>query len=172
MADLMFTKLVIDGKSYAIPEATTEQKGLMTPEMVTKVNDLAAAQEGSITESQVKTIADKAASDALDVFATKVSDDKVVNTFKEIVDYVAENKAGSADMIADITKLKADVADRVVKETGKGLSANDYSNEEKKKVADAATKLAGMAEGATRVTCSYDSATQTLTFAGLASPTA
>ena len=106
MEDFKITRLVIDGNSYSIPEATTTQKGLMTPEMVTKVNDLTEAQKGNLTEAQVNTMLNS----AIDEFATKVSDDNTVNTFKEIVDYVAEDKAGAATMVADITKLKSDVA--------------------------------------------------------------
>lgn len=214
MADLMFTKLVIDGKSYAIPEATPTQKGLMTPEMVTKVNDLAEAQKGNLNgvkvngtalaitnamvdilvqtgtangsikvngvDVSVKGLADlaykakvseadldtalKAVLDgklaeadvqellnsAIDEFATKVSDDNVVNTFKEIVDYVAENKAGVADMVADITKLKSDVA------TLKSELAKYVTKEEL----------------AAQFTYEYDSASQTLTLGGFSAKAA
>lgn len=100
MADLMFTKLVIDGKSYVIPEASTSQKGLMTPEMVTKLN-------GQLTEAQVQNKVDT----AINTFATKVTDDNTtLDTFKEIVDYVAENKEGWADVVSDVSQLKTDVA--------------------------------------------------------------
>ncbi len=214
MADLMFTKLVIDGKTYAIPEATPAQSGLMTPEMVIKVNVLAEAQKGNLngikvngtalaitnamvdilvqtgtangtikvngadvsvagladlaykakvseadldtalkavldgklTEAQVQTLLNS----AIDEFATKVSDDNVVNTFKEIVDYVAENKAGVADMVADISKLKTDVS---------GL---------KTELAKYVTKE----ELASQFTYEYNSATQTLTLGGFSAKAA
>ena len=212
MADLMFTKLVIDGKTYAIPEASSAQSGLMTPEMVTKVNDLAAAQKGNLNgvkvngtalaianamvdilvetgtangsikvngedvsvagladlaykakvseadlDTALKAVLDgkldsdgvnKLLSAAIDDFATKVSDDGVVNTFKEIVDYVAENKAGVADMVADITKLKSDVE----------ALRNEFAKYVTKEELD--TKLAS------KFTYEYDTASQTLTLGG------
>lgn len=74
-------------------------------------------------------------------FATKLSDDKTVNTFKELVDYVAKNDNAAAAMTADITTLqqlvgKTPVADQIAtaivgkvdKEEGKGLSANDFTD--------------------------------------------
>ena len=49
-------------------------------------------------------------------FATKVSDDGVVNTLKELVDYVAENGPEVADMAADILTLQQLVGDKTVNE--------------------------------------------------------
>lgn len=42
----------------------------------------------------------------LDEFAAKISDDGVVNTYKELVDYVAEHAPEAAQMAADITSLQ------------------------------------------------------------------
>ena len=49
-------------------------------------------------------------------FASKISDDGVVNTLKELVDYVAENGPEVADMAADILTLQQLVGDRTVNE--------------------------------------------------------
>ena len=61
----------------------------------------------------------KAIDDAFNDFATKVSDDNVVNTYKELIDYAA--KSGS-----DITSLVGDVSDLTAKLTlGKVSDAED-----------------------------------------------
>ncbi len=56
------------------------------------------------TNTDVKNTVDAAIND----FATKVSDDSVVNTYKELVDYAASHKGEAATMAGDISKLKAD----------------------------------------------------------------
>lgn len=64
------------------------------------------AVEGDITtlkgtgEGSVK----KQIDDALNDFATKVSDDEVVNTYKELIDYAAAHKGEAATMAGDISK--------------------------------------------------------------------
>lgn len=70
----------------------------------------------------------KSVDDAINDFATKVSDDKVVNTFKELVDYVAEHGAEAATMAG---KIEAN-------ETAIAKNAEDIT-----KKADKATTLAG-----------------------------
>ena len=64
------------------------------------------AVEGEITtlkgtgEGSVK----KAIDDAFNDFSTKVSDDGVVNTYKELIDYAAAHKGEAATMAGDISK--------------------------------------------------------------------
>lgn len=65
--------------------------------------------EGSVN----KKVADKVTAE-IDAFATKISDDGTVNTFKELVDYVAEHSPEAADMAADITELYELVGDESV----------------------------------------------------------
>lgn len=48
----------------------------------------------------------KAVDDALNAFATDVSNDSVVNTFKELVDYCATHSSEVAEMAGDISKNK------------------------------------------------------------------
>lgn len=49
-------------------------------------------------------------------FANKVSDDKIVNTLKELIDYVAEHGPETAAMAADIKTLQGLVGTTVIKE--------------------------------------------------------
>lgn len=80
----------------------------------------------------------KIVTDAINTFATQVSDDGVVNSYKELIDYVAENGDAAASITADITDLKdlvgttsvADqiaeaVADKVIAEEGKSLVSDE-----------------------------------------------
>ena len=74
-------------------------------------------------------------------FANKISEDGTVNTFKELVDYVAAHGSETADMAADITALQGLVGDTSVASQiteavsgkvdavpDKGLSTNDFTN--------------------------------------------
>lgn len=76
--------------------------------------------DSTIEGSVDKKVADKVAAE-INAFAEDMSDDKVVNTFKELVDYVAEHGTEAADMAKDI-------ANKVDKEDGKGLSTNDLTD--------------------------------------------
>ena len=67
--------------------------------------------EGEITtlkgegEGSVK----KAIDDAFNEFATKVSDDKVVNTYKELIDYAAENGSEVTTLVGKVSALETTV---------------------------------------------------------------
>lgn len=128
---------------------------------ITKLNGTSAV-EGSV---------DKKVADAINEFATKVSDDQTVNTFKELIDYAAEHKDEYSTLSGEVQKnttaiatlngtgagsvtktvndaveaaqatLQANIDKKVDAETGKGLSTNDYTNDDQ-------TKLAGIAAGA------------------------
>jgi len=78
---------------------------------------------------------------------------------KTIVEYI-DTKFANVDFSNYFTKQE--VTDGfVAKETGKGLSTNDYSTEDK-------NKLAGIEAGATKNGVSYDAASGTLTLTGFA----
>lgn len=47
---------------------------------------------------------EKQITDAINDFATKVSDDSTVNTFKELVDWAASHTSDAADIVANVTK--------------------------------------------------------------------
>lgn len=112
---------------------------------------------------------DKKVADAINEFATKVSEDGTVNTFKELIDYASTHQGEYSTLSGEVQKnttaiatlngkdtdagsvaktvkdavdaAKATLQGKVDKVTGKGLSTNDYTNDEK-------TKLEGIADGA------------------------
>lgn len=114
--------------------------------------------------------------DAFNDFATKVTDDDVVNSYKELIDWAASHGSDATEMAASIQVLEnllagiggegepatvnAAIEKKVDKVEGYGLSKNDFTD-------DLKTKLDSIDEGAKKVTYSYDSATETLTIAGI-----
>lgn len=99
-----------DGKvSWVVPSTDTVD-GLQTTvgnldkRITTNENAIATLNgtgEGSVT---------KTVDEALNKFATDVSNDEIVNTYKELVDYVAEHAPEAATMAGDISTLKEDSA--------------------------------------------------------------
>lgn len=74
-----------------------------------KYNDTEIKQRLSSTELAVSTLngegfgsVKKQIDDAFDDFATKMSDDNVVNTYKELIDYCSTHSAEAAEMAGDI----------------------------------------------------------------------
>lgn len=152
----------------AVIDTKAEQDDVNT--LSGKIDTLTGTGEGSVN---------KAITDAFNDFATNVTDDGVVNSFKELVDWVAQHGSEAGEMAAAIGSLKglldgiggADepatviaainaVSDKKVdKVAGYGLSKNDFTDELK-------AKLNGISENATANTYSYDDATQTLTLTG------
>lgn len=113
----------------------------------------------------------KSVKDAINDFSTKISEDGTVNTFKELVDYVAAHGSEYTDAIADIAANKSAIdtlkgtgagsVSKAVNDAIDGLHIGDYAksadveNTYVKKngtdrlfTAAEATKLAGIAEGA------------------------
>lgn len=139
----------------------------------------------------------KAIDDAFNDFSTKVSDDNVVNSYKELIDWAAKHGGEAAQMAASISTIEGllagiggsgqpatvmaaitkaindlnignyytkaqvntELAKKVDKVTGYGLSKNDFTDALK-------TKLNGISAGATANTYSYNSTSQTLTLTG------
>ena len=262
MADLAFTKIAIGGKTYAIPEVSKTQSGLMTPTLFNKIEELTATggEPNAIDTVKVNGVALKIAEKAVDIlikestengklnvndvdvvihglaalaYLSKVSaneledtlkaqinkstsdletlngtgagsvakqiDDKItawasavtadnetVDTFKELVDWVAKHGVEAGEFTETLNKIEGvlngiggssepatvmaaiqkaindlDLEGTYVKQvSGKQLSTNDYSNEDK-------NKLASIEEGAKKVTCSYDAASLTLSIGGV-----
>lgn len=79
--------------------------------------------EGSILQ-----IAREEAAAQINDFATKVSDDGVINSFKEMVDYAAEHQGEAAAMVTDIVKLKELVGEKSVLEQ---IEESGHISEEK-----------------------------------------
>lgn len=74
-----------------------------------KYNDTEIKQRLSSTELAVSTLngeglgsVKKQIDDAFDDFATKMSDDNVVNTYKELIDYCSTHSTEAAEMAGDI----------------------------------------------------------------------
>lgn len=118
-------------------------------EVPTQVSDL-DNDEGFQKAAEVKSAIDA----AIDQFTKDVTANDTVDTFKELVDYVAKHAPEAASMAADILAAQGDISDLetlvgdqsvaqqittalgnyVEKEVGKSLSANDYTNDDKAKV--------------------------------------
>lgn len=113
----------------------------------------------------------KSVKDAINDFATKISDDGKINTFKELVDYAAAHGSEYTDAIADIAANKSAIdtlkgtgagsVSKAVTDAIDGLHIGDYAKSAdvestyvKKNGTDRlftaaeGTKLAGIAEGA------------------------
>ena len=113
----------------------------------------------------------KSVKDAINDFSTKISEDGTVNTFKELVDYVAAHGSEYTDAIADIAANKSAIktlngtgtgsVSKAVSDAIDGLHISDYAKSAdvestyvKKNGTDRlftaaeGTKLAGIAEGA------------------------
>lgn len=102
---------------------------------VATVEDAINTLNGDVTvEGSVK----KTVADEINAFATQISDDGVVNSYKELIDYVVEHGGEATAMAGDIATLKglvgttsveeqiaAAVANKVTAEEGKSLVAND-----------------------------------------------
>ena len=113
----------------------------------------------------------KSVKDAINDFATKMSDDGTVNTFKELVDYVAAHGSEYTAAIGDIAANKSAIntlngtgagsVSKTVNDAISGLNIDDYAKSadvestyvkkngtDRLMTADEGTKLAGIAEGA------------------------
>lgn len=161
-SDKTVVQMIADAKTAATYDDTAIKASIKTnTDAITKLNG-ADTVDGSV---------DKKIKDAINKFATDVSDDSTVNTFKELIDYAASHQgeystlsgevqnnttaiatlngtgAGSVSKIvsdavdAAKTELQDNIDGKVDKVDGKGLSTNDYTAAEK-------TKLTGIAEGA------------------------
>lgn len=161
-SDKTVVQMIADAKTDATYDDTAIKASIKTnTDAITKLNG-ADTVEGSV---------DKKIKDAINKFATDVSDNSTIDTFKELIDYAASHQgeystlsgevqknttaiatlngdgAGSvAKAVSDAvdaakTELQTSIGGKVDKEEGKGLSTNDYTTTEK-------TKLSGIAEGA------------------------
>lgn len=155
-------QMIADAQAAATYNDTEVKNSIKAnKDAIDKLNGTSAV-EGSV---------DKKIADAINDFSTKVSDDKTVNTFKELIDYAAThqdeystlsgevqtNKNAIATLngtgAGSVTKtvsdavsaaqetLQSSIDNKVDKVTGKGLSTNDYTTDEK-------NKLEGIAAGA------------------------
>ncbi len=103
----------------------------------------------------------KAITDAFNDFATKVSDDGVVNSYKELIDWAAEHGGEAAELTASITSIE-NILDGI---GGEGEPAS-VKAAITAATSDLKTKLDGIDKNATANTYAYEAGTQTLTLTG------
>lgn len=88
---------------------------------------LSGTGEGTVEKRINDTVAAK-----INEFATQVSDDKTVNTFKELVDYVSAHGTEAANMAADITTLQGLVGNKSVEaQIADAIAASGHMDENK-----------------------------------------
>ena len=93
--------LELKGDGLFVAPAEIGDLGDTIASMQESLATLTGEGAGSVTK-----IAEDAATAAIDDFANKVSDDGVVNTMKELVDYVAEHGPEAAEMAGNISTLQ------------------------------------------------------------------
>lgn len=159
---LQQAKTYADGKDTAIAEAkkagTDAAAAVKTLEdgQVKKNADAIDVLNGT---SAVDGSVDKKVADAINEFSTKISDDKTVNTFKELIDYAATHKDEYSTLSGEVQKnttaiatLNGDGAGSVDKKVADAIAAIDKYVEKNgtNRLITAAegTKLEGIAEGA------------------------
>lgn len=92
----------------AVKDAKTELEGKITE---SQYDDTALSGRVTAVESDITTLkgtgegsVKKQIDDAFNEFATNVTDDDVVNTYKELIDYCATHSAEAAEMAGEISK--------------------------------------------------------------------
>lgn len=148
----------------AVIDAKAEQSSVDT--LSGKIDVLNGTGEGSVS---------KAITDAFNDFATKVTDDGVVNSYKELIDWVATHGSEASEMAGAITAIQsilagiggdeepatvkaaieAGLTGKVDKVEGYGLSKNDFTDALKE-------KLDGISLNANKIEFSYNGDTETL----------
>lgn len=151
----------------------------------TAINTLNGTGAGSVK---------KAIDDAFNTFSTNVSNDGVVNSYKELIDWAAEHGGDAAEMAASITNIEGLLAgiggtgepatvQAAITAAINGMGIGNYytkTQADDKFVAKVSgkglstndftaalkTKLDGIAAGATKNTYSHDATTETLTLTG------
>lgn len=120
-----------------IQNSVSEIKNILTPsgegaktllERVEGVEtQLSGTGEGTV-EKRINDIV----TEKINAFTTEVSDDKTVNTFKELVDYVATHGTEAANMAADITSLQELVGNKSVEtQISDAIAASGHMKEDK-----------------------------------------
>lgn len=124
-----------------------EGKSLISDEEIERLADINNYDDSKIQEaistltgnSSVEGSIDKKIADAFNDFATKVSDDKIVNTYKELIDYAASHGSDFTELVGEVGKNTNAIA------TLNG-DANTVGSVDKK-IADAANNYATADQG-------------------------
>ncbi len=84
--------------------------GTATGEALTDLGARVTTLEGSDAGKSARAISAEEATKAINTFATQVSDDSVVNSYKELIDWVATHGSEAAEMSAAIQAIQAVLA--------------------------------------------------------------
>lgn len=107
-------EMISDAQAAATYNDTEVKAGIKAnADAITKLNGTSAV-EGSV---------DKKVADAINEFATKVSDDQTVNTFKELIDYAADHKDEYSTLSGEVQANKTAIATLNGKDTDAGSVA-------------------------------------------------
>ena len=107
-------EMISDAKTAATYNDTEVRAGIKAnADAITKLNGTSAV-EGSV---------DKKVADAINEFATKVSDDQTVNTFKELIDYAAAHQGEYSTLSGEVQANKTAIATLNGKDTDTGSVA-------------------------------------------------
>ena len=87
-----------------------------------------------------------------------------LDTLKEIEDWIRNDETGTVDLIKRIDHLEDNKVDKI---DGKGLSTNDYSNEEKQQLSELVDLVAEHDDAVNEFKNIYDSQSQTLNVASI-----
>lgn len=115
----------VDALTESVAELRTDVDDLKddSTSLLSKVESL----EYALTETGDGTV-DAMIDEAINEFASKISDDGTVNTLKELIDYVAEHGGEVTEIVNDILAVEKELTNKVDKVDGMGLSTNDFSN--------------------------------------------
>ena len=105
----------LEGKVGTVAEGKTVVQMIEEAQAAATYDDTALAGrvstlEGSDAGKSVRAISAEEATKAINTFATQVSDDNVVNSFKELVDWAASHGSEAAEMAAAIQAIQAVLA--------------------------------------------------------------
>ncbi len=105
----------LEGKVGAVPDGKTVVQMIADAQDAATYDDTAlsgrvSTLEGSDAGKSVRAISAEEATKAINTFATQVSDDGVVNSFKELVDWAATHGSEAAEMAAAIQAIEAVLA--------------------------------------------------------------
>ena len=101
------------GKVGTVPESKTVVQMIADAQTAATYDDTALKARVAANETAINTLngsstvpgsVDKKVADAINDFATKVSDDSTVNTFKELIDYAASHKNEYSTLSGEVQK--------------------------------------------------------------------
>lgn len=106
-------------KVGTVPESKTVVQMIADAQAAATYDDTALKGRVTATETAINTLngsstvpgsVDKKVADAINEFATKVSDDQTVNTFKELIDYAADHKGEYSTLSGEVQANKTAIA--------------------------------------------------------------